>query len=343
MTRFSPFLILTLIICSVGAFVNPAQRSHGASSSLGKHEMTDNSRENLWVQKLSPLKASMMRKEKDNKVESSPISSNQIVGMVALVLYPAVCLAAYNLSVNGINDLPNTIFRDTGASILSTILASIWVKIWTNAKKDGIIPSILSRKIIHTTSAPLFLFVWPLFSSSNFAQYFASIVPILNAVKLYLAGSNQGDKDLADAVSRSGDSKEALEGPLFYTFVLIVATLLWRDSLPGVVAVSTMAAGDGMADIVGRKFGKNNKWPFSKSKSIAGSTAFFASSLLVSFGLTTWLSFTGSGITGNIASGDLIWKLAIVCFVSTIVELLPIGDDNWTVPAAAAIGILILN
>jgi len=73
MTRFSPFLILTLIICSVGAFVNPAQRSHGASSSLGKHEMTDNSRENLWVQKLSPLKASMMRKEKDNKVESSPV------------------------------------------------------------------------------------------------------------------------------------------------------------------------------------------------------------------------------------------------------------------------------
>ena len=140
-----------------------------------------------------------------------------------------------------------------------------------------------------------------------------------------------------------GDSKEALEGPLLYTFVLIVATLLWRDSLPGVVAVSTMAAGDGMADIVGRKFGKSNKWPFSESKSFAGSAAFFVSSLIASFGLTTWLSFTGSGIAGNIASGDLFWKLAIVCFVSTIVELLPIGDDNWTVPAAAAIGILILN
>ena len=154
------------------------------------------------------------------------MSSNQIVGMVALVLYPAVCLAAYASSASEFTD---TIFRDAGASFFCTILASIWVKIWTNAKKDGIIPSILSRKIIHTTSAPLFLFVWPLYSSSNFAQYFATIVPILNAVKLYLAGSNQGmaytlcnspadcfdlnwfyffnlligDKDLADAVSRS--------------------------------------------------------------------------------------------------------------------------------------------
>ena len=69
MTRFNSFLILSLIICSVGAFVHPVQRSHGASSSLGKHELTDN----LWVQKLSPLKASIMNKENDNKVEASPV------------------------------------------------------------------------------------------------------------------------------------------------------------------------------------------------------------------------------------------------------------------------------
>ena len=71
MTRFDSFLILSLIICSVGAFVFPVQRSHGhgASSSLGKHELTDN----LWVQKLSPLKASNWNKENDNKVESSTV------------------------------------------------------------------------------------------------------------------------------------------------------------------------------------------------------------------------------------------------------------------------------
>lgn len=35
------------------------------------------------------------------------------------------------------------------------------------------------------------------------------------------------------------------------------------------MAISQMAAGDGMADIIGRKFG-SAKWPFSKDKSYAG-------------------------------------------------------------------------
>jgi len=44
------------------------------------------------------------------------------------------------------------------------------------------------RKLIHTLSAPLFMLVWPLFSNATKAWWFAVIVPLLNAVHLWLAG-----------------------------------------------------------------------------------------------------------------------------------------------------------
>ena len=44
---------------------------------------------------------------------------------------------------------------------------------------------------------------------------------------------------------------------------------------PAITAVCVMAAGDGMADIVGRKFG-SVKWPWDKEKSLIGSAAFVA-------------------------------------------------------------------
>lgn len=56
------------------------------------------------------------------------------------------------------------------------------------------------------------------------------------------------ETELAKAISRSGDAKEALGGPFLYVIILAAALLLfWRESLAGIVAVSTMAAGDGVS------------------------------------------------------------------------------------------------
>jgi dolichol kinase len=52
---------------------------------------------------------------------------------------------------------------------------------------------------------------------------------------------------------RSGAKSEALGGPLIYTIVLLLGTFLFfRGSPIGVVAIIQMAAGDGIADIIGR-------------------------------------------------------------------------------------------
>ena len=67
---------------------------------------------------------------------------------------------------------------------------------------------------------------------------------------------------------------ELLRGPLYYVLVLMAATTVyWRDSPVGVVAMSLMCGGDGLADVVGRRLGQGNRLPWNPAKSWAGSAA----------------------------------------------------------------------
>ena len=57
-----------------------------------------------------------------------------------------------------------------------------------------------------------------------------------------------------------------------------VTVVFWRESPVGMMVLSLMCGGDGLADIIGRKFG-TAKLPFNMSKSWAGSAAMFAGKL----------------------------------------------------------------
>ncbi|XP_002970593.2 probable phytol kinase, chloroplastic [Selaginella moellendorffii] len=90
----------------------------------------------------------------------------------------------------------------------------------------------LSRKLVHMTTGPLFMPSWPLFSSSSASRYICSLVPLANAVRLLILGlglrTNEG---VVKSMSRDGDAKELLRGPLYYVAVLFVSTVcFWRDS-----------------------------------------------------------------------------------------------------------------
>lgn len=159
----------------------------------------------------------------------------------------------------------------SGVAIGGTLL---WLQVWITLTKKGVIESKLSRKIIHSGSAPIFMLLWPLYSTSPSAKYIASSVVAIQAGRLILAGLRSGsDKEgesksnygvvatnslnkdtssspsqadgssgsrsgIVGAISRSGSKKEALQGPLIYTIMLFLGTLLWfRDSPIGVVGM----------------------------------------------------------------------------------------------------------
>lgn len=227
------------------------------------------------------------------------------------------------------------ILRDVSTALLSGVLGYAYVKLCTTLAARGILQPRDSRKLIHTLSAPLYILLWPLYSPAG--RCFAACVPMVNAVRLYLAASgDSGESELAQAVSRSGKTNEALGGPFVYVLVLISAiSLFWRTSLIGITALSAMAAGDGMADIVGRRLGKSNKWFFSRDKSMAGSFAFVVSGSLCTMTLALWLSFTGC-LALPVPMVELLPRIIGVTVACALTELLPIGDDNWTVPISAA-------
>lgn len=195
------------------------------------------------------------------------------------------------LASDGFTVLPysnSLIFQDVGLTALTASLGYIFVKMVTSAGDRGWIEPKDSRKIIHTLSAPLFMLFWPFFSPAIGSKFFAAIVPTLNAARLFLASSGKGETSLRKAVSRSGDAKEALGGPFIYVCILSAFILLfWRSSPVSIVALSTMAAGDGLADLIGRRLGANNQWP-GLNKSVAGSLAFWLASLVTSVGLLWW-------------------------------------------------------
>lgn len=260
----------------------------------------------------------------------------------------------FNIHFNYNNYAPYTdalIARDVGATLLTAILGYTFVQIVTwaatppvdndNANASFLLQPRDSRKIIHTLSAPLFILFWPVFSDAAGARFFCAVVPLINGIRLYTAASGKGETSLAAAVSRSGNVQEATGGPFIYVCILAACILLfWRDSAAGIVALSNLAAGDGLADLVGRRLGANNKWPgIFSDKSVAGTLAFWVGATACSVGLLLWTqSFTAAGSFVLQMKGlELATTVAAISGVAALLELVPWADDNYTVPAAAAV------
>ena len=206
---------------------------------------------------------------------------------------PTLSLAALLPAVIG-EALP-PLALDAASSLGLAVLATAWVKFITTLAVNGTLQPSVSRKLIHTTSAPIFLLCWPLFSESPEARLLAAIVPSLQIAKLWLASRGKLGADgeqMVRAISRSGNTNEVAGGPLVYTLVLLVAGLLGWRTLWAAVAICQMAVGDGLADIVGRRFG-TVKWPFAPDKSPAGSAAFVLGAFASSLGMVAYFHLFG--------------------------------------------------
>jgi phytol kinase len=136
-------------------------------------------------------------------------------------------------------------------------------------------------------------------------------------------------------MSRSGDRREILRGPLFYGIVFVVMTLVyWKTSPIGMVALMLMCGGDGMADILGRGI-RSPKLPWSKGKSVAGSLGMLLGGwVLAAFIL---LIFVLAGVFPSPFSNYLL-PISVIAVVGMLVESLPLKDvDNITVTLVAVL------
>ncbi|XP_051119822.1 probable phytol kinase 1, chloroplastic [Andrographis paniculata] len=230
------------------------------------------------------------------------------------------------------------VIQDAGATVLVVGGAYALVSTFDGLTRRRIIEQNLSRKLVHILSGLLFLASWPIFSTSRGARYFASLVPSLNFLRLVINGlSLTKDEGLIKSVSREGKPEELLRGPLYYVLVLILSAILfWRDSPVGMISLAMMCAGDGIADIMGRRFG-DLKIPYNPQKSLVGSMSMFLFGFLVSIGMLYYFEMLGYV---HLEWFKTIARVAIVSLVATMVESLPITgvvDDNISVPLATMV------
>ena len=200
----------------------------------------------------------------------------------------------------------------------------------------GWIESRLSRKIIHIGTGPVFVFCWLLFDNSPAARWMAALVPFSITVQFALIGLGiLKDEASVKAMSRTGDPKEILRGPLYYGIIFVLMTLIfWKDSPIGIIALMLMCGGDGIADVVGRRV-KSPKLPWSKEKSVAGSLAVFVGGWFLALFV---LSIYGYAGVSGFSSTNFALPTAIIAFGVMLVESLPFKDvDNLTITIAAVI------
>ncbi|OEL13404.1 putative phytol kinase 2, chloroplastic [Dichanthelium oligosanthes] len=224
--------------------------------------------------------------------------------------------AAISLEAGG------SLAHDLGSAAVTAGVALALLKFFEELAKRGVFQQKLSRKLVHISVGLVFLLFWPLFSSGTYAPFFAALAPGVNIIRMLLLGLGlMKNEAMVKSMSRSGDYRELLKGPLYYAVTVTFATsILWRTSPIAIALICNLCAGDG-----------KEKLPYNPNKSYAGSIAMAVAGFLASVGYMHYFHIFGFiEETWYMALGFLMVSIA-----ATLVESHPIStelDDNLTVP-----------
>ena len=222
------------------------------------------------------------------------------------------------------------------ATLFTYAIAIFFLRFMDFLAQRGVIESRLSRKFIHIGTGPIFVLCWLMFPDVPVSRWLAALVPLLITVQFAFVGMGIiKDEAAVKAMSRTGDRREILRGPLFYGIVFVAITLLyWKDSLIGIPALMIMCGGDGIADIVGRRV-RSPKLPWSPEKSVAGSLSVFLGGWLLTiliFAVYVW----AGAFSGPLAR--FLFPVTWIALGAALVESLPFKDvDNITLTVVSAL------
>lgn len=229
----------------------------------------------------------------------------------------------------------NPVVADAVATALTGAIALSSLRVWEETARRGLFDLKLNRKLVHLSIGLIFMLCWPMFSSSYRGAILAALVPGANIIKMLLLGLGIWKDDATvKSMSRYGNHRELLKGPLYYAITITLAcAIFWRASPIAIALVCNLCAGDGMADIVGRRFGLQ-KLPYNGNKSIVGSISMAIAGFLASVGYMHYFSKFGYL--------EESWSMALgflgVSLAAAMVESHPLSteiDDNLTVPLAS--------
>lgn len=200
--------------------------------------------------------------------------------------------------------------------VISLIFVFIIIGISTALTSKNILSGEGSRKFIHIGVSNWWIIAMMYFDNA----LYAAIVPALFIVINYISYKKQVFK----AMERDG-AKEDL-GTVYYAVSLLVLSLItFRQAFSpyiGALGILVMGYGDGLAAVIGSKYGKHKIKLGNSIKSLEGSVTMFIASFVTIFTLLS--------LYNGYYKGPMSITLALV---ATLLELItPEGFDNITVP-----------
>ena len=178
----------------------------------------------------------------------------------------------------------------------------------------------LTRKVVHIGTGNVILLAWWL-DVPAWVGIGASIIASIIALISYLI-------PILPSINSVG--RQSL-GTFFYAISIgVLVGWFWHLNQPQYAAIGilVMAWGDGMAAVIGQRFGKHPYKVLGISKSWEGSLVMALVSYLVT-------SFILLAVQGNIWQTWLV-SLAVAVFATSIEAFSKLGIDNLTVPLGSA-------
>ncbi|HET6596454.1 MAG TPA: phosphatidate cytidylyltransferase [Anaerolineales bacterium] len=222
------------------------------------------------------------------------------------------------------------------ATVLTFAIAVFFLRLMDFFAHRGWIESRLSRKLIHIGTGPIFVLCWLMYPDLPISRWLAALVPLVITAQFALVGTGViKDEAAVKAMSRTGDPREILRGPLFYGIVFVAVTIVyWKDSPIGIPALMMLCGGDGIADILGRRV-RSPKLPWSPGKSVAGSLSVFLGGWLLTLIIFTIYVWT-EAFSGSVTR--FVLPVTWIALGAMLVESLPFKDiDNITLTLTAAL------
>ena len=215
---------------------------------------------------------------------------------------------------------------------------------------SGTLSSDLTRKVIHI-AAGSYIWIWLFIDTTDILSAMANIiVPLLFFVTFLFKGykATPDDKDVK-TMTRTGDPRELLKGPLYFTIVMVVAGTLFLNTWVGVFMMAVVGWGDGIAPYIGKKYGGKTYKTLGSEKTFTGSISVFVFSVagcLVFYGLLGIIGGLGGPLLPD-PGIDIVQMLIVIIVLglaAMIVEAFSPSDiDNLLLPGSTIVVMLVLN
>ena len=188
------------------------------------------------------------------------------------------------------------------------------------------------RKIVHISAGILYLLSYFYNNAGYFSRYF-NIFPYLLWTGILIYKSQQHSSALRQhdfiitALSRNNNKDELLRGPLFFNLIAIICGSILYETILGSIIMAILTWGDGLAAIIGSRYGNQRK--IYGKKSLDG--------FLTCFFVGIMASIVYIHILIDVQSFFLL-KICLISFVASVTETLTQSDfDNLTIPLSISL------